>query len=112
MYKLVSIVEGKYYSYLYGCEFTKEYEIGVTSTPSAGCGPMCTFGTLAEVLEYFCSEGASCPDRYGILEVEGTTSEYTGVYGGWRKKGMSSPCPDNTIYLDSLTPIRVLGTIG
>ena len=113
-YKVVSVLNGKYYSFPgYRNRYSRvEYVIGKTSSSrSSGCGPLCVFSTLREAGDWLKAE-----DRIGlhtdikciILKVRYVPSKKDEV---WESPFDFTPLAmlsSGTVLANSVKPIKVI----
>ena len=107
-YKVVSVWNGKYYSWTaspddYECV---EYIIGKTIKPQLHCGPLCVLPTLKRAKE-FVDPYLDVDIKDVILKVRFVPSKEKSV---WTHLSSTSKdeLSDGTILADSVTPIKVI----
>ena len=105
-YKIVSVWNGKYYSWMaypddYDCV---EYIIGKTSIPRPGCGPLCVFSKLRKAKD---SVNIFTDIKCVIFKVQYVPSKENNVWTHDDSALIDILTP-GTILADSVTPIKVI----
>jgi hypothetical protein len=105
-YKIVSVWNGKYYSWMsYPDEDDcVEYRIGKTSKPRSGCGPLCIFSKLRNARD---SVNIFTDIKCIIFKVQYVPSKENSVWTQDDSALIDTLIPD-TVLANSVTPIKVI----